>query len=141
MGYRSEVSIAVYGEYDKMAAFIAAARLTEDFSTIWEECEMYPYRFVNEMLNKSQSMYMLCASFCDVKWYDHYSDVQAWQKFFDLATVAESAGINCEFTRVGEDYGDVRYEWSGDHCEHFVRPYTQISEDLPPEEDDNVRAG
>ena len=92
MGYRSEVSIAVYGEYDEMVAFIAAARLTEDFSTIWEECEMYQYQCVNEMLNKGQSMYMLCASFCDVKWYDHYPDVQAWSNFLDRAAKAEDAG-------------------------------------------------
>ena len=141
MGYRSEVSIAVYGEYDKMVAFIAAARLTEDFSPVWEKCEMYQYHCVNEMLNKGQSMYMLCASYCDVKWYDSYPEVQAWHRFLELATVAEDAGINCEFTRVGEEFCDVDYEWSGDHCEHFIRPYTQISEDLPPEEENNVRAG
>lgn len=140
MGYRSEVSIAVYGEYDKMAAFIAAARLTEDFSTVWEECEMYPYtvKFSNGDTSK---MYMLCASFCDVKWYESYLDVQAWQRFLDRAAKAEEAGVNYEFTRVGEEYTDVVYECSGEDVEYFVRPYTQISEDLPPEEEDNVRAG
>jgi len=140
MGYRSEVSIAVYGEYDEMVAFIAAARLTEDFSTIWEECEMYPYTVEFSNSNTSK-MYMLCASYCDVKWYESYPEVQAWSNFLDRATAAEDAGINCEFTRVGEEYSDVTYECSGDHCEYFIRPYTQIAEDLPPEEEDNVRAG
>ena len=139
MGYRSEVSIAVYGEYDKMAAFIAAARLTDDFSTIWEECEMYPYTGFWD--GDTPKMYMLCASFCDVKWYESYPDVQAWQKFLDRAAKAEEAGVNYEFTRVGEEYTDVVYECSGDQFEYFIAPYSEISENLPQEEEDNVRAG
>ena len=142
MGYRSDVSIAVYGDYDDMVAFIAAARLTEDFSTIWEECEMYPY--TAEFSNAK--MYMLCASFCEVKWYDHYpeyahANVQAWHKFVARASEAKESGVNCEFARVGEDYEDTVYECYGGYAEHFIRPYRGIYEDLPPKEEDNARAG
>lgn len=60
-----------------------------------------------------------------VKWYDTYSDVQAWHKLMDHA---QKMNLNVEFARVGEDPDDIETWESGEELEGFVRveTYTNI---------------
>ena len=58
----------------------------------------------------------------NVKWYDSYADVQAfeafWNKFIDIADTAEDGddpvAWACEFTRIGENMEDIEERSSTD---------------------------
>tara|TARA_R110000764_G_C10824909_1_gene362093 strand:- start:47 stop:442 length:396 start_codon:yes stop_codon:yes gene_type:complete len=128
MGYRSDVAIAIYGEEDQMAAFIAATRLQGNVAEVFNECEMYPY------LGRDKPMFMLTAQFDEVKWYDGYPDVDRWNKFLVLAQDHDDH-INCEFARIGEDRNDTVFEWVGPDVEYHLGLRREISVDLPQKQE------
>lgn len=97
MGYRSNVAIAIYGEEDQMAAFIAASRLKQNFAEIFKECEIYPYNSCTYGDVPSIPHLMLLAQFNDVKWYDGYSDVDCWMKFVGLAQEQQTSSTPSSF--------------------------------------------
>lgn len=63
----------------------------------------------------------------DVKWYESYPDVQAFEsaadKFVELCNAEVSEGsptYNYEFVRIGEDYDDVDVTREGIGCEYLL---------------------
>jgi len=122
MGYRSNVAIAIYGLEAPMVAFIAASRLKEDFTEVFKECEIYPY--------KGGTHLMLLAQFNGVKWYDGYEDVDRWTKFVSLATEQDEF-INTEFVRIGEENDDNEHDYSGPDVEWHLGISREVYTDLP----------
>ena len=130
MGYRSDVAIAIYGEEDQMAAFIAATRLQENVAEVFTECEIYPYLSTAFDPNNDTPMVMLTAEFNDVKWYDGYPEVDRWNKFMALAETHDDH-INWEFVRIGEESDDTVHEWGGPDVQFHLSISREISVDLP----------
>jgi hypothetical protein len=73
----------------------------------------------------------------DVKWYESYPDVQAFDaaqgKFIDLCNAEVSEGtptFNYEFIRIGEDIEDVEVEREGIDYEYLLEVIRNISIDI-----------
>ena len=136
MGYRSDVAIAIYGEEDQMAAFIAASRLKDNIAEVFSECEIYPYqapqyRGITPNADDPTKPYlMLVAQFKCVKWYDGYEDVDRWMKFVGLAQ-EQSDYINTEFIRVGEENDDNVAEYEGCDVQWHLGINRTVDTDLP----------
>ena len=135
MGYCSEVAIAFYGEHDAMVAFIAAARLDEQFKTIWENCEMYPWvKRSRATPNVSVPMYMLEYHHSYAKWYDEFPEVIAWRALMSAAEDKEDT-LCYEYVEVGEEIGDIDQQQSGDNVQWFLGVNTTIDKDLPDKQE------
>ena len=50
----------------------------------------------------------------DVKWYDDYPDVAAWNKLWEFCR-DEVEGISGNLWRLGEDNDDIYNDWFGDY--------------------------
>jgi hypothetical protein len=60
----------------------------------------------------------------DVKWYDNYEAIIAWEK--DFLPKAVDVGLNWELIRVGEESGDVDNQAGGENVEGFLYTSTSI---------------
>ena len=130
MGYRSDVAIAIYGPEEVMVPFIAAERLKPgsvlstcaEFIKHFKHTQTYPFSVRAPCIG-------ITAQFEDVKWYDSYPDVQAWQML--LSEASEVGDICTEFVRVGEEPTDVDTDYHGDGCRYLLTTNTQIQSDIP----------
>ena len=69
--------------------------------------------------------------FNDFKWYDSYSEVQAWHRISESVDGEEEwRNCSCEFIRVGEDDGDVEYRSYGNDDDRRMWTRTEIVCDL-----------
>ena len=123
MGYRSHVVSAIYGPTEDINKLIVLGKLAplnvfDNFS-----CYIDLYA-VNQYKDSEFRLIMFDAG--DVKWYDTYSDVQAWHKLMDHA---KEMNLNVEFARVGEDPDDIERIESGDNLEYLVSVETHSSID------------
>lgn len=123
MGYYSEVRAVIFGEEDKLLAYITAAKLIENnpvfhhfkdnlttyHTTINTPGELNDYRVVHVLEIYGENW----------KWNESYEDVQAWMNFMRNAPDHE---LDYEFARVGEGDGDnqdVETEQSSDDVDFF----------------------
>ncbi len=108
MGYRSEVRCLIYGEPEKMNAFIITHQLILS-SSIFRDFKENLIRYsikVDVLPNddrKTRTLQVLDLHGDDWKWYEAYEDVQAWMSFMKDASNME---LNYEFIRIGEGGGD-----------------------------------
>jgi len=130
MGYRSEVAIAIYGPEDAMVPLIAAERLkpTNIFSADSDHINYFEDE-ISDPLETPAHYVGITAEFEDVKWYDSYPDVQAWNTL--LAEAAGVDGICTEFLRIGEDLGDIEAAYHGENCQYYLHTFTRIVSDIP----------
>lgn len=135
MGYRSDVSIAIYAPEAEMTAFIAAQKL-KHAGWLKDEHSIKPFRrsYYDAETNQVQErtweplwMY-LAADFESVKWYTEFEDVAYWHACLDDAT---ELGLNTEFVRIGEEYDDVEVDFNGDAVEYFLGVNRSIRHDYP----------
>lgn len=116
MGYRSEVKSVIYGTPDEMDAFKLA--VFDLYNRVREE---YGDE-VKTLASDYRAFIYLDAPY--TKWYDEYEEVQDWQQLLELA---EEAGLNTEFVRVGESSeGDIEAEYYGDDNINYLEPMTKI---------------
>lgn len=93
MGYRSDVRSVIYGSTDRMQEFMKAHELLVD---------KVNYSFgLEEFTDGSDTILHLHDS--DVKWYEDYPEVMAWNKLMELA---EQAGLASEFIEIGQNVED-----------------------------------
>lgn len=119
MGYRSEVAIKFYSEFSDDAGDMASFKNAYDkaYGALSEEDQGIVDLLMNadEKNGWHDGVFTFHADY--VKWYDGYS----WVKFFiELLEQVEDLGINSEFIRIGEDYGDIETERQGDGGEYYL---------------------
>ena len=135
MGYRSRIKSCIYSEDATLFdAFIASQKLVgcqvfnpssdDNNSGFAESLEYIDKQYTYALDKTTQIIKILDLTGDDWKWYDDYADVKSWHKLLDLA---EQAGLNWEFCRVGEEDGDVDYQSGGDNVENFLSTYTSIN--------------
>ena len=135
MGYRSQVTIVIYGDKDDVTAFVATERLKGvpkgmDYHPLFpkpigEYCMFDTYDY-----GKGQTM--MKWSWQEIKWYDSYPEIAYWE---NLASVWEDAFSNTslcmELGRVGEETSDVEVNYYGD-SDYFLSIHSEVSEDNMP---------
>lgn len=123
MGYRSHVVSAIYGPTEDINKLIVLGKLAP--LNVFDKFSCYiDLHAVNQYKDSEFRLIMFDAQ--DVKWYDTYSDVQAWHKLMDHA---KEMNLNVEFARVGEDPDDIERIESGDNLEYLVSVETHSSID------------
>ena len=127
MGYRSEVRSLVYGDPDKMAAFIASQRIKSP--KVWEAFNSHIRVYDSEIHvfhvspDCQPGRYMpVPVTVIDLhgdgwKWYEGYDDVQAWES---LLGAAVNAGLDYEFVRLGEENTDTEYRFTTDNYQEHM---------------------
>ena len=128
MGYRSHVVSAIYGPTEDINKLIVLGKLAPlnvfDKFSCYIDLHAMTLGAVNQ--NKDSEFRVIMFEAPDVKWYDTYSDVQAWHKLMDHA---KEMNLNVEFARVGEDPDDIERIESGDTLEYFLSVETHSSID------------
>ena len=131
MGYRSEVSIAVYGDEAQMLALIAAQRIK---GAKWLEDEHEINEYSQSLYGKPDTktpMVMIHAKFDGIKWYDGYEDVDCWTALLEDAMENFSANVNTEFVRIGEENEDMEVEYDGENVQFYTGVSREILKNLP----------
>lgn len=156
MGYRSQVRGVIYGEPDKLQAFITKAMLEGCSALTHFADDLRRYRSVRRIYDheatalqqpnhnggrtlqfKLVPIEVLDLRGDDWKWYEDYPDVRAWH---DLMAEAPEFGLNYEFMRIGEETADIE-EQSGvadpdnDDGERFLSVARTIEDDLNVEQE------
>ena len=134
MGYRSDVSVIIYGDTDKIMAFVANEKLAgrpkdcafhplDEPQTMYHERDVYAYGAGDESTMMEFNWY-------DVKWYDSFPEVVWWR---NLASGFEEAypTLNMEMAFVGEDIADNITEYFGENCEYHMNISRAIEKNLP----------
>jgi len=130
MGYRSDVSIAIYAPEPEMTAFIAAQRLKQ---AAWIKDRYHVNKYVTRCVDDNGSKYdktivLILAEFDCVKWYSHFDDVSCWVRCIGDA---QGLNLNTEFVRIGDDYEDVETEYTGGDCSYHLGVTRSIEYNLP----------
>jgi hypothetical protein len=114
MGYSSSVEILVYAEPETFDAYMNAMKLINHrVFTDWNEWGEEVFEW-----HDGERMKILNFSIDDVKWYDGYEAIDAWEQ--DFLPKAVEAGLNWEFARIGEDPSDVVHAEGGEDIEGLL---------------------
>lgn len=129
MGYRSNVNIVVYGEPETFDTFMNAMKLIDHrVFTDWKswsntiDANAITYHEVPHHDGKLTKL--MCFSISDVKWYDSYDEIIAWEK--DFIPKAADSGLSWELVRVGEESDDVSHESGGEDIQYLLYTTTNI---------------
>ena len=124
MGYRSDVTVAIYPDernqdkYDTLKVLMG----TTFKDVMFDDC-------MNWHDNKCALVYNII----DMKWYDSYPEVQAFLRMLaSLAGETEDGigGYNYEMVRLGEDADDTEQSQGGDYIEYCLSVTRDVSVDL-----------
>lgn len=131
MGYRSEVRAMIYGEPEKLNAFVVQQKLLGSivFTAFADSLERYKMESWTQAALDAERVQTILEVLeiygTEWKWYDAYEDVQAWMS---MMRAAPEAGLNYEFVRVGEESNDTERESGGDNEESWLSTSTQITQ-------------
>jgi len=122
MGYRSQVKAVFYTE-DKEKWPVLKLYMEENFPKKW-----------SLELIESSHYYGYVFSAGDIKWYESYPDVQAFDAFVDAyrnLIDSESSTLSWayEFIRIGEDTKDIETDSEG-NCSYLLTVSRQIETDF-----------
>jgi|TARA_B110000285_G_C14598940_1_gene369734 hypothetical protein len=132
MGYRSDVSILIYGDTNDVVAFVAGERLKGhkgiDHHPLDEPLTDSHERNKYEYNNQTVLEFI----WWDIKWYDTYPEIAYWSM---LESVWEDAFSNTslcmEVARVGENTDDILMDYYGNNPEFYLNVSRAITTDLP----------
>lgn len=115
-----------------MVPFVAAQRMaaTSPLVTEHERVDIYGFDMVIGGENVRHTI--IKTTMDNVKWYESYPDVQAWENL--MAEAGENPALAVEFIRIGEDTEDTESRYYGDNCQYFLSVYRAISNSTPDEE-------
>lgn len=127
MGYRSEVSIVVYGEPGKFQAhfdnFFSKDAIEDcgiDLSWIIPKTKI--------VVKEDGSLKYFSFNADHIKWYSpEYPEIVYLEKFY---LTAKEMGLNAEFIRIGEDYEDVELWQDGDNLDWLLSFERKIHNEL-----------
>lgn len=122
MGYRSEVKAVFYTKNEEKWP-VLKLYMEENFPKEW-----------SLELIESSHYYGYVFSAGDIKWYESYPDVQAFDAFVDAyrnLIDSESSTLSWayEFIRIGEDSTDIETDSEGD-CSYLLTVSRQIETDF-----------
>ncbi len=137
MGYRSDVSILIYGDDDDVVAFKASERV----KGYPKGCEYYPLdkpedghicdeRFIWHTDNGDT---MLEYNFFGIKWYENYAEIAYWEQLKSLFEQAFPS-LTMEFARIGEQTDDIVIEYFGSNPQYYLAIERTIYKDIPIKE-------
>lgn len=136
MGYRSDVSTAIWGTEEELNSFLThetlivsdglVTRALEEFKDSVKRRSFVLLEYDNDAQPVRKTMHGIFMTAENVKWYADDKDVELWNQFMSRAG---EAGLNTEFIRTGEDDNDTEHEVSSEYSLfYFTLP--QIKEDL-----------
>ncbi len=134
MGYRSDVSILIYGDDDDVVAFKASERV----KGYPKGCEYYPLdkpedghlcdeRFI---WHTDDGDTMLEYNFFGIKWYENYAEIAYWEQLKSLFEQAFPS-LQMEFARIGEQTDDIVIEYFGSNPQYYLAIERTIYKDIP----------
>ena len=123
MGYRSDVSILIYGDDDDVVAFKASERV----KGYPKGCEYYPLdepedghvcdeRFI---WHTDDGDTMLEYNFFGVNWWKGNAEVTYWEQLMSLFDQAFPS-LCMEFVRLGESTDDIVVTYYGSDCQYYL---------------------
>ena len=135
MGYRSDVSILIYGDDADVVAFKASERLKG-----WKGTDRHP---LDEPTNNNyherftwhtnDGDTMLEFNWFGIKWYDTYPEIAYWEQLKSLFEQAFPS-LHMEFARIGEQADDIVTEYLGNDCQYYLAIERNIYKDIPTKE-------
>ena len=120
MGYRSAVKAIVYGDKETLRGYMAIEKLRD--KNVFQEFEGRL-----ELKYMVDEYAVLDLTLDDVKWYEGYDDVAAWERFMRDCV---DHGLNYEFVRLGEELNDIETEQNGENLAYCLYPETTIVCDM-----------
>lgn len=147
MGYYSNVAIVIRGKAEFMLTQIASLKLTGDEHTAEALKEFCVTR-------DGQDLVVMAINQADVKWYDRYPDVQAFNAIFrhfeefacaaeahalDATLASETHALDGAFVRVGEDIKDIEETYFGNNAEDLARVYRGVECEYPTDKRKDIR--
>ena len=138
MGYRSQVTIVIYGDKDDVTAFVAGERLKGvpkgmQYHPLLQTSKVVDYYFVHEVYDYGKGQTMMKWSWQEIKWYDSYPEIDYWE---NLASVWEDGYKNTslcmEMARIGENADDLEVTYYGQDVDYCLSLHSEISEDNMP---------
>ena len=143
MGYRSNVTIVIYGEKDDVTAFLASERL-KGVPKGLEQWGHPLFEIAGETYKKDMYHYdddkytMMIFRWFDVKWYEDFPTVAYWDNLRSVWEDAFKNSMCMEFARVGEHSDDVECDYYGSHPEYALSIHTEVDEDNMPKRSSEV---
>jgi hypothetical protein len=136
MGYRSQVTIVIYGDKDEVTAFVATERL-KGIPKGMEYHPLFPKPIgeycMFDIYDYGKGQTMMKWSWQEIKWYDSYPEIAYWET---LASVWEDGYSNTslcmELGRVGEQADDVEVNYYGE-VDYCLSIHSEVSEDNMPQ--------
>ncbi len=125
MGYRSDVSILIYGDDDDVVAFKAGERV----KGYPKGMEYYPLDHPEDghvcderfIWHTDDGDTMLEYNFFGVKWWDGNSEIAYWEQLKSVWDDAYSnTSLQLEFVRIGESTDDTEVCYYGNDCQFYL---------------------
>ena len=140
MGYRSDVTIVIYGDKDDVTAFIAGERLKGTPQTQYHPLEEPVGEYhMRDMYDYGKGQTMMKWSWFGIKWYDSYPEIAYWET---LASVWEDGYKNTslcmEVAKIGEQSDDLEVNYYGEGVDYCLSLHSEISEDNMPEKSTGI---
>ena len=120
MGYRSELTVVIYGngrnleQYEALKVF-----MNTTFVSVYKEWES-----TVEWNDRGVLIFRIE----DVKWYDSYSDVKEFNAMLDV--LANELEYNYEMIRLGEEDDDTERTTGGDNVEWMLNVGRSVNVDI-----------
>ena len=127
MGYKNEVTCAIYGDPLEVDALWATHKDVEfDNAALPPRPTSLQREFgaAIRFAEDGPDTKVLLLEGSGWRWYDDYPDVIAWHALMDKAL---SRGLNVEFVRVGEESGDVDERHEGPDVQGYVGTCVSIT--------------
>ena len=119
MGYRSDVTVAIYPDDRKQEGYDVLKMLMG--TTFKDTAAMFA--MLDSDMDWQDDKRVLVFNITGIKWYDSYPDIAAFLNMLEtLANEGEDGieGYNYEMVRLGEDTDDIEFSNGGNSIEHFM---------------------
>jgi len=135
MGYRSDVSILIYGDDADVVAFKASERLKGHKGTDYHPLDEPTSNNYHERFtwHTNEGDTMLEFNWFGIKWYDTYPEIAYWEQLKSLFEQAFPS-LHMEFARIGEQTEDIVTEYLGNDCQYYLAIERTIYKDIPTKE-------
>lgn len=134
MGYRSDIHIVIYGEADKMDAFIVRCKMNGLHAVFTKSGLELEEKWI-KLYTKVYKGWVFKHDY--IKWYDSYPEVIGMKQILDLT---EEMDVWYEMMRVGENIEDVEYKYSDEKHECILMLRRSIDTDYSEVKDPNAEA-